>query len=349
MKAEVVSTIYAEAVAKRKLPVNFNQEHLALFEGELERVIPSTRLLKLADVLASSDGLLFKGTKILRESFAFPNHLDDWRSRSIFKFLVTNYAFRRRRRIEEALWITDYWSTGHFHWLTDALTRLFVMRDRLNDLLLLLPASYEGRDIVTSSLNAFGVRKMDFIGRDEFVECRNLLMPSHTAPSGHFNQDAIRGVRNVLLSAYGSGEPGEERLYITRSKAAKRRIVNEDEIAPIVAGFGFQTVFAEDISFEEQVRLCSRARYIVSNHGAGLTNILFMREGGSVLELRHQSDCINNCYFTLSSALDLNYFYQTCEPHNAADPHEAHLLVDPHRLEENLRLLTHEQRVSRAE
>jgi len=198
-------------------------------------------------------------------------------------------------------------------------------------------------------LRAFGVHNVDFIEPNEVVECGNLLMPSHTAPSGHFNHDAIRSVRNVLLSAYGSREPGEERLYITRSKAAKRRIVNEDEIEPILRRFGFQTVFAEDLSFEEQVQLCSRARYIVSNHGAGLTNILFMRDGGSVLELRHQSDCINNCYFTLASALDLNYFYQTCEPHNAADPHEAHLLVDPHRLKENLSLLTHEQSVSRAE
>ncbi|HEU4711474.1 MAG TPA: glycosyltransferase family 61 protein [Pyrinomonadaceae bacterium] len=340
MKADVVSTIYAETVAKRKLPVNFEHDDLALFEGELERTIPATRLLRFADVLASPEGLLFKGTKILPESFAFPYHLDDWPSRSIFKFLVTNYAFRRRRRIEEAVWITDYWSTGHFHWLTDALTRLFVIRDRFADSLLLLPSSYEGRDVVASSLNAFGVRKVDFIGRDEFVECGSLLMPSHTAPAGHFNQDAIRSVRNVLLSAYGSN--GEERLYITRAKAAKRRIVNEDEIAPILGGFGFQTVSAEDMSFEEQVRLCSRARYIVSNHGAGLTNILFMRDGGSVLELRHRSDCINNCYFTLASALDLNYFYQTCEPQNAADPHEAHLVVDPQRLKENLALLTEE-------
>ena len=140
MKAEVVSTIYAEAVAKRKLPVNFSHNDLALFEGELFRTIPATQLLRFNDVLVSSEGLLFKGTKILPESFAFPYHLDDWRSRSIFKFLVTNYAFRRRRRIEDALWITDYWSTGHFHWLTDALTRLFVIRDRFPDSLLLLPA-----------------------------------------------------------------------------------------------------------------------------------------------------------------------------------------------------------------
>jgi hypothetical protein len=65
-----------------------------------------------------------------------------------------------------------------------------------------------------------------------------------------------------------------------------------------------------------------------------------MVDGGSVLELRHQTDRTNNCFFTLASALDLNYFYQTCAPQNVkADPHEADLLIDPKELEGNLRLL----------
>jgi hypothetical protein len=68
--------------------------------------------------------------------------------------------------------------------------------------------------------------------------------------------------------------------------------------------------------------------------------MLFMQDGGSVLELRHEADCINNCYFTLSSALDFNYFYQTCAAQDpAADPHVAHLIVDPEQLEKNLTLL----------
>ena len=101
--------------------------------------------------------------------------------------------------------------------------------------------------------------------------------------------------------------------------------------------FGFETVCAEDLSFEQQVQLCSRARYVVSNHGAGLTNVLFMKSAGSVLELRHEADCVNNCYFTLSSALDLNYYYQTCAPQDpSADPHDAHLRVDPDQLEANV-------------
>ena len=87
MKSEVISTIYAEAVARRKLPVNFQARDLVLFEGELARVIPSTQVLKFEDVLASPEGLLFTGTKILPESFAFPNHLDEWPFKSVLKFL----------------------------------------------------------------------------------------------------------------------------------------------------------------------------------------------------------------------------------------------------------------------
>jgi hypothetical protein len=340
---EVVMTICAETVSKRRLPANFNQDHLVLFNHELERAIPESRLLRFQNVRVSSEGILFKGFKILPESFAFRSHLEDWKVRSIVKFMATNYLLRRRRQIEsEVLWITDYWSKSYFHWLADALSRLFVVRDRLDHLVLMLPDEYEMQDFVRSSLRAFAVKKVDFIKRDEVLECRNLLLPTHTAPSGNYNEEVIRGVRGVLLAAYAeaSYQGAGKRIYITRHKAGKRRIVNEDEIGLILGKFGFQTICAEELSFEQQVQVCSTARYLVSNHGAGLTNMLFMREGGSVLELRHHDDRINNCFFTLTSALGLNYFYQTCAPANESeDPHFADLMVDPEELEENLSLL----------
>ena len=336
---DVVKTTYPETVATRKLPVNFTQGHRALFEHELQRTIPQSRLLKFENIRVSSDGLLFRGTRILPESFAFPNHLDEWKLRSRVKFLAKNYVLRRSTTIEsEALWITDYWSTGYFHWLADALSRLYTVRDRIEGLLLLLPAGYQELDYVKSSLNGFRVSNVYFIESNEVLECRTLLMPSHTAPSGHYNEEIIRGVRDVLLTAYGDSDQ-DRRIYISRRNASKRRIVNEDEISEILSRFGFETIHAEELSFEQQVQLCSRARYIVSNHGAGLTNMLFMPERGSVLELRHHDDRINNCYFTLASALNLSYFYQTCRP--ASDgplPHTADLVVDPQEFESNLRL-----------
>jgi capsular polysaccharide biosynthesis protein len=215
------------------------------------------------------------------------------------------------------------------------------MRDRLDDLVLLLPWDYEGRDFVKSALRCFGVKAVEFIGRDEVLRCRKVFMPTHTAPSGHYNEEIIQGVRSLLLQAYGDAESRDEgeRIYISRGRARKRRITNEVAVIDALREFDFETIYSEDLSFEQQVKIFSKARFLVSNHGAGLTNMLFMPQGAGVLELRHHQDCINNCYFTLSSALDLNYFYQTCQSGNDQDPHAADLVVDPQALRTNLRLM----------
>ena len=331
-----------ETLSKRKPPLNLNSADQNLFSHELEKVIPATTLLELANVKISADGILFFGNQILPESFAFPANIKQWKRRSVLKFFAKNSFLRRARAVDhDVLWVTDDWSNGYFHWITDVLSRLFVMRPRLNELTLLLPADYQSLGFVHASLKPFGV-KVEFIGKDEVVKCRRLWLPTHTAPSGHYNEAIIGGVRDLLRKAYGdlSETPAAERIYISRTRAPKRRIANESELSSILDEFGFSRFYAEDLSFEQQVRVFSRARYLVSNHGAGLTNMLFMPGGGSVLELRHHTDNINNCYFTLASALGLNYFYQSCGATSGdEDPHLADLMVDPTTLRSNLGLL----------
>ena len=115
---EVLAKLCPASHSKRKLPQNFDQTHLNLFQHEFQRAIPESRLLRFENVSVSSEGLLFKGTRMLPESFAYAFEFDEWKRRSILKFLVTNHFLRRRRRIDKpVLWITDYWSKGYFHWL----------------------------------------------------------------------------------------------------------------------------------------------------------------------------------------------------------------------------------------
>lgn len=340
--AKYPTLLLPQTISKRRLPVNFDASDLPLFSHELEQAIPATQLLELDDVRVSADGILFKGRQMLPESFAFPSNRELWHRRSLVKFFATNYLLRRTRNVEEPiLWITDDWSNGYFHWLTDVLSRLYVVRDRLPEFLLALPWDFAERDFVKASLECFGVKSVKFIGKDEVWFCRKLVMPTHTAPSGHYNEETIRAVRRHLLQCFGAA-PAQtySRVYVSRGRARKRRILNEELVSEVLREFGFETIYAEDHSFAEQVRLCSQARYLVTNHGAGLTNMLFMPQGSGVLELRHQADAINNCYFTLASALDLNYFYQNCRSDNSnEDPHLADLVVDLETLRKNLRWL----------
>ena len=333
--------LYPETVSRRRLPLNFIQENLPLFDGELERVIPQTILLQFLDVQISPDGILFKGFEMLPQSFAFPANLAKWKLRSRVEFFVKSHLFRHKRDVPELLWVTDDWSKGYFHWLTDVLSRLYVLKDRLHEFPLMLPHGFAELEFVRSTLRCFNLQSVEFMQANEVVKCRRLLMPSHTAPSGHYNEQIIRGVREMLVSSYGDSQ-GEQRqrIYISRRRAPKRRIANEEAVGEVLKDFGFQTICAEDLSFEEQVKVCSRASCLVSNHGAGLTNMLFIPEGARVLELRHCTDDINNCYFTLASALNLEYYYQTCEPAAAnEDPHLADLIVDVGQLRKNLGLL----------
>jgi len=347
---EIETVLHPEMVSKRRLPVNLKQDDLELFSREIERVIPQTRLLEIRNTCVSSDGLLFRAAKILPESFAFPSNMRDWRTRSVLKFFVVNYLFRSHRRYERhRLWVTDDWSSGYFHWLTDVLTRLFTIKDRLPDMVLLLPGKYEELDFVRSSLKPFPLRGVEFIAQSEVLFCEKLMLPTHTAPSGNYNEELIRGVRNLLVGFYSDRVSSSlsDRIYISRGRARKRKIKNEEEVIEILREFDFKTVYAEDCSFEQQVKIAANATYLVSNHGAGLSNMLFMNPGSSVLEMRNKADRVNNCYFTLASALGLNYFYQACESERPGEEaHTANLWVDVRQLRDNIQQMIDYKKVS---
>lgn len=333
-----METLREESVAVRKLPVNFEQADSGLFEHELKRVIPATVLHRLRDIIIHPAGILFRGSEVLPESFPSPHYLDTWSGPGDeLKARIKNDLLKAHKRLErDAVWITDIWSQGYFHWMTDALPRLFTMRGKMGDAPLLLPGAYARERYIKTSLKPFSIEELRFIHKP--LHCASLKMPTHTAPSGNYNENVIGGLRRLYTGFYQETHGGEgDKIYVSRGKAERRKIVNEEECAAALEGYGFRTVYFEDYSFEQQVKIALDARYMISIHGAGLTNMLFMRAGGSVLELRQDRDALNNCYFSLASALGLEYFYQLCRSETPGeDAHTANLIVDCRLLRKNV-------------
>jgi capsular polysaccharide biosynthesis protein len=325
----------AERVVRRRLPSNLRDGEAALFAGELERLLPPSVVRTVLDVHISADGLLFKGSRILCDSFPVPLHNQQLRAAARAKLLGMNFLLKRRRQLDrKGLWITDTWSIAYFHWLTDALSRLHVVADCLTDHTVVLPERYLRIESVAASLAAFGVDDIEVVRENEFVRCRELLLAGQAVPVGEYDEDALRGVRQTLLARYGAtASTAGGRVYVSRRLAQKRRIINEDAVIETLRARGFQVVHAETMPFEQQVRLFSTASFVVGNHGGGLTNMLFMPPHGRILELRHNRDAVNNCYFTLAAALGLEYLFLGCSPaHTGVDPHFADIVVDPDRL-----------------
>lgn len=334
------NVLLAGHLARRYPPINLQAADQPLFSSALETAIPDTQLEQLSNVRISPEGYLFQGTRLLAESFASSRDMRGWkRMTRTINFLATAPRRTRTHFAEPVTWITDNWSTGYFHWMTDALPRLLALGVRIQETMLILPAGLQAANFVRDSLRPFKLSRIHVLQPGEVAVCDTLLLPNHTAPTGNYHEPLIRSLRQNYSESANFLEPSKfsHRIYISRSRAQRRKIANEAEVLSLLEEFQFQTVYFEDRSFEEQVQIAQHAKYLVANHGAGLTNMLFMQAGASVLELRLENDGSNNCYFSLASALELKYYYQTCAGENPDESsHMANLIVDIERLRQNL-------------
>src|SRR5262249_29201510 len=77
-------------------------------------------------------------------------------------------------------------------------------------------------------------------------------------------------------------KPGRK-IYISRVEAGRRKPLNCEAIETMVAALGFEVVILSKFSFLEQAAIFYMSDVIVAEHGAGLANLLFCREGTKVI------------------------------------------------------------------
>jgi hypothetical protein len=324
--------LFEEHITKRKQPVNFNNGDLQIFEHEFERKIRDTHLLVLKNAFYIYDVIMKFGKsprKYLSYSLVYP----DIPFKTILKRIL---LFRRGYiKLEKGVWIADNWSPGHFHWLTDALPRLMASK-RENELYpVLLPEHFKHLHYVTESLNLLG-EVVIYFNIQKPIKISKLLLTSHTSDTGNYNRILINELRNTFLNKFKV--KGDRKIFISRMNAPKRKIVNEIEVVGLLKEYGYEIHYFEEYNFEKQVELISQSKSLVGLHGSGLTNMLFMREGGAVLELRNQDDAQNNCYFSLASELNIHYFYQLNQG-NTSDIKTVDITVDIEKLRGNVEMM----------
>lgn len=311
-------------LVKRKEPVNLKIEDLWLFKRELRKEFAAPLIIDLKNVIITGD---IDFTQNLKSNVLVSCHANFFQ-RTILQLIKRSIKQNLAFRLKKHFIISDSWSNGYFHWLLDCLPRLILSEDSGLNLPLILPSFLKDKDYVSESLSLLGKTNYQFLKKNKWYFIKSLSFPVHLATTGNYNDDIIKKLRNRITP--GDRQIPGLKIYISRSKAFIRLIANEAEIIPVLSKMGFEIIFCEDMSFAEQVQLLSKAKYLVSNHGAGLSNMLFMAPQSSVLELRKINDDHNNCYFSLASALDLKYYYLECFPVNDdEETHTANLIVDP--------------------
>lgn len=295
--------------------------------GPLDYSLVELDAAERRNVTIIRSGIAMQGWRLIPESLHDYSH----RRASLWKRGLLSKLGRRTRRLPDDTsygLIHNVYASGYFHWLTETLPRLVVLGEADPGATVLLPTHTRATALQAETVAAMGwTRTLAMPARDNVLAPR-LTLVRNPPKKGEYDPRLIRAARDQLARHYGA-PAGKARLYVSRKAARGRRVVNEDAVEALLARRGFTTVTPESLSFGDQVRLFGGAQALVTIHGAGLTNMLFMPEGGSVVEFikvrrpghdfaaLRRSDLLNPSYPRLASALGHRYVALPGNPDDA--------------------------------
>ncbi len=338
----VSQSLTSDEHVSRVPPRNLVDADDSLFSHEYERTIGATSLYELYDISILSNGFMAQNGRLVLDYFFDLDPPSLWRSRA--KAALSGHYLKARSRgvpcDRRILYFTEAGSRGFFHWFGDALQKLEAVdhnRPELMGVPFFVPHGLP--PFAHETLAAYPIGLVS-IQRNQKLHAKHVTVLSRVAPTGNFRPDLMNSMRARLRSHFGLTGMPSRRIYVSRQDAPRRRVANEDEIRPVLAKHGVEFVSMAGLSYAEQAACLGEAELVVGLHGAGLTHMILMRPDTRVLELRTSGDSHSNCYFSLASAIGINYWYLGCKSANSKNStHDGDVFVDSRELDETLSAL----------
>jgi hypothetical protein len=309
--------LYPSQFINRKFPENYNEGELDFCKSEFSYNTRDVELLNFKGCYVNYSGNLHNSAyKLVEKSLVAPSV---FKNRAWFRYLK-KVILKPKRKLgsnEKYLLAFDEWSDNHYHWINDFLPRLILLAAELQNYTLLLPDAPYIRNVGVKLLDYLNLkpRRIEWIGVGKFVKVPDLTFITSVVLTGRVNDALIKQMRTRLSKILASDNlEANRRIYISRSKAVNRKVLNEDKVIELLKEYDFEVVNFEDFNIEQQIQLANSTSIMISIHGAGLTNAFFMKSGTSVLEFRRDKIYHNQCYWHLSAALGQKFYYLFGQP-----------------------------------
>ncbi len=252
-------------------------------------------------------GVVWSKDKIFLESVGSLNRLIGWGD--ILPDLLMN---KSKNIIEDSVIICP--DTGYFHWLLEVLPNILHLLKNIED---------DIKIVISRNSNKYIIRALKVLFKNKFkervisierpIKAKTIYFASYENQSGF-----VRKIdRNILKECFLSNKIQEKtrKIYISRTKADRRKLGNEIEIEKMLKNIGFDVIYAEDLDWIEQIDVFNSAEFIVAPHGAGLANIVWCQRDTKILEIFPYNK-LHFCYATLALANNLKYDYIICKKDN---------------------------------
>ena len=219
-------------------------------------------------------------------------------------------------------------NNNYFHWLFDVLPRIKILENakKINEVDYFLVPNLEEK-FQFETLKGLNLNTYNLLSSKEYrhIKSNKIFATDHP---WHKNDDLKRNHENIpnwiifwLRNKFLKKKNKKKRIkfYIDRSDSKSnvklfRTIENEKEVQFFLKKNGFKIIKLAQLRFSDQVKLFNNAKIIVSNHGAGLSNIIFCNKKTKIIEFRTPRTF--KTFENLGKKIDLNYKAIICNPKN---------------------------------
>ena len=231
---------------------------------------------------------------------------------------------------EEAILFDVQYGTNYFHFFSDVINKLWVIKrfPALKNLPLIIGTRTYNTSFFQFFLNKAGFDSYNWkVVGDEYLKVKRLFL---VRPMPYLKEYWQRTLKLVIENTHPI--TGNKRYFINRSVQSGRYISNQDEIRQVLNKFNFEILDMAKLSFEEQVRHMHRAQYLIGIHGAGNTNIVFGPPGMKFLEIC-AANRISCHYYWIARMMKIKYdVILGGELTNAPERVNDHFYLDPKTL-----------------
>ena len=170
-----------------------------------------------------------------------------------------------------------------WHWTLESLPKLLALESTGYTGSYIIPAAAHAESVIMRSLSMFGIDPGRLLLSGPTYRVKLLFLPQRLSGfSLAGNMPLCAFLRQRLIEASGNLE-GSKRLYVRR--IGRRRILNEDDIMPVLGDFGFEIMVPEDLNLAEQWRCMTNVDCSVMAHGANSTLTLLQKPGSAAVEM----------------------------------------------------------------
>lgn len=284
--------VYEEEYSQESDPYIFNHTVSGRFKKYSERKVPAAYVVELCNgmVYGRETNFIIAPDHTLMADLS--REFGMYGGKPMHKSSIIKHTLRlpEYTSVEGRVAVISTCGSNNFHhWNYDIIPRVHLLKKAgIFSTIDYFIISCSGTPFQKESLRLLGIPEERIINPLKtgsfFYKAELLVIPSLPSPLGTVSPWVVSFLRNLYNPEIKKKETFSK-IYLSRKKVTTRKIINNDEFNHLLNEYGVKEIFPEDYTVAELAELLVGAKFVISVHGSGLSNLCFVSEKTTIVDI----------------------------------------------------------------